>query len=120
MRVVIGTSPADGSCVDVVGEGVRGRALWRGDGAPRAGTYDVEVDVPGEVDWSDLLGARQPIGNELLVEGVVEDHDELGVLTVRLPGALVLVDTTGRPPASVVGRPVSFSVRGVGLHPTGA
>lgn len=111
MRAAIIDTPAgDHARVMTRASGVFGTALWKGETLPSAGTeHDVDIEVGGEVDWREVVieehgGAQPEVANgELLLQGVVEDCDHAGALTLRVAGAVVLLETTGEPPSSVVG-----------------
>ena len=47
----------------------------------------------------------------MLLRGLVEDLDQDGVLTLRVAGSVVLIETVGEPPLHVVGEEVAMFVR---------
>ncbi|MGY4644580.1 hypothetical protein [Cellulomonas sp. URHB0016] len=112
--------------VAAAGGGVAGAAAWRGGTLP-PGTrdVDVELEVPGEVDWRQIVvtgegaDAQEPAEDELLLRGVVEDLDQDGVLTLHVAGSVVLIETVGEPPLYVVGKEVAIIVRSAEIYPTG-
>lgn len=87
---------------------------------------DVEVEVSGHIHWMEILVARDlpgdllPADDGVLLQGVVEDVDQDGVLTLRIADAVVLVETTGEPPLGVVGEHVAMLARDPEIYPTGA
>jgi hypothetical protein len=98
-------------------------ARWADADPPTGGTFAVEVDVPGALDWTDIglpagaePGLRQD-GDRTTITGTVEGLDELGVLTVRIPDGHVLLDTTGEAPTEIVGRTVRLTVPDLELSP---
>jgi len=112
--------------VAAAGGGVAGAVVWRGETVPTgAGEVDAELEVPGEVDWRTIVAAStranvpSPAEDELLLRGVVEDLDQDGVLTLRVAGSVVLIDTVGEPPLHVVGQEVAMVVHSAELYPTG-
>ena len=121
---VCGTSGYDVDLVQVEAAGVAGWCLWP-DAPDVATSVHVELEVPGEVAWDDIVvdGAGPPSGlssyTGLVVHDDVLDVDEQGVLTLRLPqGAVLLVDTSGEPPLHVLGRAVTLYLDRVVVHPT--
>jgi hypothetical protein len=127
MRVALGkVLNGDPPTVVVTAPGVVGVGRWRGETPPMAMTdVDVELEVPGEVDWRGILVARElpghlvPVEDEMLLRGVVQDIDQDGVLTLRIGGAVVLLDTVGEPPLDVVGEHVAVLARHTEIYPTG-
>jgi len=117
----------DPPTVVVTAPGVSGGGLWRSETPPVATTeVDVELEVPGQIDWTEILAVRDlpghlvPADDELLLQGVVEDVDQEGVLTLRIADAVVLVETIGEPPLGVVGEHVAMLARHTEIYPTGA
>ena len=108
-------------------EGTERLATWRGPALATAGApVDVELDLPGVIDWRDIIlisdGRDQGVpvnGQGFELSGIVEDVDELGVTTIRVGGGLLLLDTAGEPSPSVVGATVSFPAALIELFPTG-
>lgn len=113
--------------VEVDAPGVAGSALWRGEGDPVTGVpVHVELEVPDEVDWERIAitpsgaGAQAVPDDALLLSGVVEHLDDDGVVTLRVAGSIVLVETVGTPPPGVDGKPFTLAVRRAEVYPTGA
>lgn len=127
MRVVLSkVLGGDPPTVLVTAPGVSGGGLWRGETPPVAATeVDIELEVPGQIDWMEILVARElpghllPAESELLLQGVVEDVDQDGVLTLRIADAVLLVETIGEPPLGVVGEHVAMLARHTEIYPTG-
>jgi hypothetical protein len=123
MRVTVAAT-ADG-LVQIGSPGVRGTGEWRGAAAPVVGAeVDVELEPAGQVDWADVVldpalhDIVHPGDGELVLDGLVDDVDQYGVLTLQLVGGFVLIDTTGDPPFGIVGRRVRLFVRGTVLYPS--
>lgn len=102
---------------------VSGSVVWNGDALPLLGVeVDVELDAHDGVDWGVIAvdpPARaiiNPASDGLTVDGLVEDFDQYGVLTLRLAGGLMLFDTAGDPPIGIVGRRVRMVVPNVALY----
>ena len=110
----------DSHTVVVDGPNVSGVAAWRGDGEPPVGAavdvdVDVEIDIADEVSWGDIVRDSEKIdacvqsaqgSDQLVVHGVVDEVDHLGVLVLNVAGAVVLIETFGAPPEGVVGSTV--------------
>jgi hypothetical protein len=104
---------------------VVGAVAWRCETPPGARDVDVELEVPEEIDWREIgvgdeaAGVRAPADDELRLRGLVEDLDQEGVLTLRVAGSVVLIETVGEPPLHVVGDEVAMVVRAAEAYPTG-
>jgi hypothetical protein len=124
MRLTLLTAAVDGTRVSVDAVDVNGSGLWRGTAQEAGIEVDVELEVRDEIDWSKIsVGQRvEAIAKEgpeaLVVRGFVDDLDIHGVLTLRLAGGVLLIDTLGEPPIGVVGREVSLVARDVEIYPT--
>jgi hypothetical protein len=105
-------------------EAGRGEAVWRGPTRDTVAAIDVELDIPDEVGWDEIVldapgGDALSVGDEgMVVRGVVEGVDESGVVTLHLPGAWLLVDTSGDRPGAIVGHGIRFVARRAELYPT--
>ena len=127
MRVALGeVAEGDPPTVVVTASGVSGTGLWRGEAPPTAVTeVDVELEVPGQIDWTDIFvapdlpGGIAPADGELLLQGVVEGVDQDGILTLRIVHSIVLIETVGEPPVGLVGTHVAVLARHTGIYPTG-
>lgn len=109
MRVLVVRAPVGGP-VEVRGIGVVGCATWHGAAPPAEGIgTEIELNVPSDVDWSDIsVGSESPAAGPcrsggLVVNGIVADVDQDGVLALDTGGGVVLVDTVGDPPVGIVG-----------------
>ena len=87
-------------------DGTLWRGVWRGPTTPSLGLYQVELEVPDPLRWTDrhVGTGTTPDGN--LVRGVVEAAESDGVLTLRVNGGLVLVEMPEPLPA--VGKPCAW------------
>jgi hypothetical protein len=100
--------------------------LWRGHGAVDLNdVLDVELELPRSHDWSEIDCVRDDKPNlwgsrsDPWLEGIALDVDELGVLTLDVAGAILLVDTTGDPPDGIVGERVRLRSVDLEFHPVG-
>ncbi|MFS0702247.1 hypothetical protein AB6N24_19925 [Cellulomonas sp. 179-A 4D5 NHS] len=126
MLVVLHRRRAGGeAALTVRAPGVAGSVLWRGTGDPAVGfPLDVELEVPGPVDWDAVVvapsGVEAPAvaDGELLLSGVVEQVRD-GLVVLRVADAIVLVETVGEPPAGAEGTHVALRLRGAEVYPTG-
>ena len=119
----------DSHTVVVDGPDVSGVAAWRGDGEPPVdAAVDVEIDIADEVSWGDIVRDSEKIdacvqsaqgSDQLVVRGVVDEVDQLGVLVLNVAGAIVLIETIGEPPEGVVGSTVVIVTRRASVFPTG-
>jgi hypothetical protein len=117
----------DGAQVQIAGEGISGFALWRGGSGQAPGErVDVELDARGEISWREVVIDPQPtelVGKvsprALTIRGVVEDLDQNGVITIRVAGGILLLDTAGEAPVGVVGHEVGVIIPQVDVYPTG-
>jgi hypothetical protein len=94
-----------------VGDGV---GCWCGSTVQAEGIeVDVELDVRGEVDWSDIevvddvAASMTTRDRETEIRGPVSEFNEDGVLTLRLGDGEIRLDTTGQPPGR---RPIGVRV----------
>lgn len=123
MRVTVNRVDPDGlvefSCSLGLGQGA-----WRGSQPAAEGPCDVELDIPATLIWgASIVTTDEPPslqrfhdGETVLICRVLQ-LDELGVLTVDA-GGLVLVETSGQPPAALHGN-VRLVVPRLEVHPTG-
>jgi hypothetical protein len=126
MRVTL-LQPAvsDGDCVLFAADGGRGAARWRGSGQAAGESVDVEMDIKDEIDWREItpaVSASEALSvheGQMSIHGTVEDVDQDGVLTLRIPGAVLLIDTVGEPPIGIVGQEVGFVAHDAEIYPTG-
>ncbi|GEA86041.1 MAG: hypothetical protein NVV70_14810 [Cellulomonas sp.] len=123
LQKVLGGDPPN---VVVTAPGLSGDGLWRGDSPPVAGAeVDIELEVPRIIGWTEIMVARdlprdvRPADGELLLQGIVEDVDQEGVLTLRIADEVVLIETVGEPPLGVVGQHVAMFAQRSELYPTG-
>jgi len=90
---------------------------------PESGEHEVEVDLPGEIDWSDVVldpdepqGFRQE-GSSTVLIGLVDDVGHDGVAILRLTNVTFLLDTVGEPPLDVIGRSARIPVATPEIYP---
>ncbi|WP_330332023.1 hypothetical protein OHS33_21460 [Streptomyces sp. NBC_00536] len=92
--------------------------VWGGDDVPRAGTENVEVDIPDAVrSWSSTDKPDSLIGEpgaSLTICGMVESFHE-GVAAILISSAVLLVEIEGASPRP--GQRITFSVPEVHLFP---
>jgi hypothetical protein len=101
-------------------------AYWKSDQPPVPGVVDVEIDIPGEYLWDTevrRVGEETSVGIAELDQGVrvvgeVVDLDHLGILTLRINGSHIMVETLGEPPLGVVGGLVEVCAERIELYPT--
>jgi hypothetical protein len=94
---------------------------WRGSDLPVVGeVHDVELDLLGDLEWGHQVRvderAEGVYGSDVV--GLVEDVDGRGV-TLRIAGAVALLDVVGDPPRGVVGQRVAIAPMSLSLFPTG-
>ena len=125
MFVRLETEATYGGPVRFRGPGVTGAGSWRGSARVPPGTEVwVELDVQQELDL-DLVErtaaagfiARVPGETSLVLQGRVEDLEHDGVLSLRVGGGLVLLDTLGTGPLAIVGSHLEVHCEKVDVYP---
>ncbi|MFI5708209.1 hypothetical protein [Kribbella sp. NPDC051620] len=97
---------------------------WRGSPRPPLGEpVDVEFTVQAELRWADTLAAVEPgfaiEGNRICIRGRVDAIDELGVATLDVAGATLLVEFADAPPVGAVGAIFELPETPLEICPTG-
>jgi len=100
-------------------------AVWRGGTLPDPGDYDVELEVPIELQWGrdlrereNLAAGIQQTADGYRLSGRAVDLGSDGVLAIDVGGSILMLDTTGTPPADIVGRMVELESPVLELYPT--
>lgn len=99
-------------------------ATWMGPGGPASGDSDVELDIEETVPWESiaLTDEQEGLGRDgeqAVVRGTVVDVSDDGVLTLRVRGSILMVDTDGEPRGDVEGRVVVVRTSDLRAFPTG-
>jgi hypothetical protein len=126
MKVRIEASDdADSPSVSFTSPAGHGTAVWRGRTRPDRGDHDVELEVPGSLQWGrDVREHGGPAaaiqqtdsGYKLTGRALSLDGD---VLVMDVGGGIVMLDVEGDPPADVTGRTLEVDTPVLELHPTG-
>ncbi|MCC3778793.1 hypothetical protein [Streptomyces sp. UNOB3_S3] len=100
----------------------RGQGIWRGEGSPETGAYDVEFDVPDVVrSWglvaSPGWGIEGVDGFGVSVTGAVERIDDDSVVALRLEADVLLVEILDGVRPVAVGDRLRFTASGLELYP---
>ncbi|MFF4225691.1 hypothetical protein ACFYZH_22915 [Streptomyces abikoensis] len=99
-----------------------GQGIWRGEGPPETGAYDVEFDVPDVVrSWGLVASSGRGIegvdGFGVSVTGVVERIDDDSVVALRLETDVLLVEILDGVRPVAVGDRLRFTASGLELYP---
>lgn len=96
---------------------------WHSDMPESGREYDVEVEVPGVLEWGrDVVASSKTIPSistthdAVQICGVLELAHEDGVVTLRIGSSLLLVETQGQPPPA--GTCVCMTVSHIDLYET--
>lgn len=123
--VLLETASRSGDLVSFRGQAGSGLGYWRGSVAQSMDVeVDVEIDIAGGVDWSDIEIVDEPTASmairnrEMEIQGPVSELNEDGVLSLRLGDGEIRLDTTGQPPTR---QPLGVRVilAPVEIYPTG-
>lgn len=125
MRITIHEISTDGTVVSFSHDSGRADGVWHGDTPPQLGSLDVEWAVPGRFWWEDDLRVRPAQGGVIdlrdqqhPVTGKAVAYDDRGVLTLQIGDGLVLVETNGKAPRSLIGETVEVDSPLIEIFPT--
>jgi hypothetical protein len=98
---------------------------WKGPPRPPLGEpIDVEFTIQAVLRWADVKRTDEPgfaiEGNRICIRGRVEAIDELGVATLDVAGATLLVGFADEPPLEVVGATIELPETPLEIYPTGS
>lgn len=97
---------------------------WKGSTRPPLGEpVDVEFTIQPVLRWADARPAVESgfaiEDSHIRIRGRVDAIDELGVATVDVAGALLLVEFADQPPTNVIGTVIELPETSLDIYPTG-